>query len=784
MAYKRPGGGLTTAQQAAKFLGVSVLAGGLLAGLSLPAVGALGLAAKGTVEGFDKLPASVEQPPLSQKSTILDKDGGLIATVYARNRTVVPLKQVAPAMQQAIVAIEDMRFYEHGAVDLKGILRAVNANAQAGTVQEGASTLTQQYVKNIAMEEAGEDQAKLAAATRQTLGRKIRELKLAIQVEQELTKKQILENYLNIAFFGEQAYGVEAAAQRYYSKPAKDLTVPEAAMLAGVVQSPSRYDPLNDEQEALKRRNTVIDKMVQAKYVTPAVAAKAKAKGLGLKFSSPRNGCITAVNGAGFFCDYVRETFLQNPVFGKTAGERKKKWEHGGLTIHTTLDPKAQRSINESIKKHVYQTDKVAAAVSMVQPGTGRIVGMGQSRPYGLDPKQHQTTLNLSADQKMGGSRYGFQVGSTFKPITAAAAIEEGMPLTKVYPSPNKMTWKSPIRTCGTNWSNTQRETTQNETREEVGPYGLAEATKKSINTYFAAMISEYGICPVTEMAQRMGVHTGNGGKLSQVPTMTLGVADISPLTMANAYATFANRGVYCTPVAIQSITDAHGKKLRVPKTACSRAMETRTADTINTLLKGVVSDGTGQLAGLSGRDNGGKTGTTDERKNAWYVGHTPNLAAAVWVGGPGAEKPKMVNITIGGKYHYKVFGGAVPAPIWRDAMAGALEGKPAPSFVTVPLPRPEPKKKPGDDDRDKPGNGNNGGLLDGGLLTGGTDGGTTDGTNGSTPTGGTLTGGTTDGTTTVGATDGGTLDGGLLTGGTTGTDGGRNNGGGTTGWQ
>lgn len=231
MPKKRSGGGLSPTQQAAKFLGVSVLAGAVLVSIALPAVGALGLAAKGSVESFDALPANLKTPPLSQRTAILDAEGGTIATVYSRDRTVVDLKDISPYMQKAIVAIEDSRFYEHGAVDLKGVLRALNKNARSGGVSEGASTLTQQYVKNVFVEEAGDDPTKVAQATQQTIGRKIQELKLAIQVEEELGKKKILENYLNITFFGQQAYGVEAASQRYFSKHAKDLTVQEAALV-------------------------------------------------------------------------------------------------------------------------------------------------------------------------------------------------------------------------------------------------------------------------------------------------------------------------------------------------------------------------------------------------------------------------------------------------------------------------------------------------------------------------------------------------------------------------
>lgn len=706
MPKKRSGGGLTGTQQAARFLGVSVLSGAVLAGIALPAVGALGLAAKGTVKGFDEIPANLKTPPLSQRTTILDSQGGPIATVYSRDRTVVPLKHISPYMQKAIVAIEDSRFYEHGAIDLKGVLRALNRNAQSGGVSEGASTLTQQYVKNVFVEEAGDDPDKVAQATQQTLGRKIQELKYAIQVEEELGKKKILENYLNITFFGQQAYGIEAASQRYFSKPAKDLKVEEAAMLAGIVQSPSRYDPVNDTQEAAKRRNTVLQRMADVRDISQAEADRAKATPIKLKVSKPKNGCITAVNGAGFFCDYVREVFLSDPVFGATKEDRAKVWNRGGLTIRTTLDPQAQQSAQNSIKEHVYQTDKVATAVTMVQPGTGKILAMGQSRPYGFG--KTETTINYSVNQQMRGSNYGFPVGSTFKPFVAAAAIEQGKPPTQMYPAPYKMPYPASVSTCSGNpWVNTANETLENENESEVGPYALKEAMAKSVNTYFVQMIGEIGMCPIVEMTDKLGVVQGNGAKLPQNPsTLTLGSDGIAPLTMANAYATFANRGTYCTPTAIEAIRTADGKSLEVPQTNCSKAMTERTADTINTLLRGVVDSGTGQQAGLTSRDNAGKTGTTDGRKNAWFVGYTPNLSGAVWVGSP-TQKVEMEYITIGGQYHEKVFGGQVPGPIWKDAMTGALDGKEAPPFNNVHIPdAPKDKDKDEDetDDDNKPG--------------------------------------------------------------------------------
>ncbi|GGZ13679.1 transglycosylase domain-containing protein [Streptomyces poonensis] len=744
MANKRSGGGLSPTQQAARFLGVSVLAGAVMAGIAMPAVGALGLAAKGSVEGFDEIPSNLKRPPLSQRTQILDSNGDQIATVYSRDRTVVDLKDMSPYIQKAIVAIEDARFYEHGAVDLKGILRALNKNARSGGVEEGASTLTQQYVKNVFVEEAGDDPTKVAQATQQTLGRKIRELKYAIQVEEELGKKKILENYLNITYFGQQAYGVEAASQRYFSKSAKDLKLQEAALLAGIVQAPTSYDPVNDEATAKQRRNVVLQRMAEVGDISQAQADKAKATPIELNVSKPKNGCITAVKGASFFCKYVEYVFLSDPVFGKTREDRAKVWNQGGLTIKTTLDPQAQESVQASLEDHIYKSDPVAAATTLVEPGTGKILAMGQSKPFGYG--ENETEINYSVGSGMGGSNYGFPTGSTFKPFVAAAALEQGRPATQEYSSPYQMEYPSPVQTCGSKpWVNDSGTTVENEAESEVGPYRLKKAMELSVNTYFVQMISDIGLCPVMEMTDKLKVVQGNGDKLPEVPAISLGSKGISPLTMASAYAAFASRGMYCTPVAIESITQRVGKEqkpLEVPKSTCSRAMSEKTADTINTLLQGVVDSGTGQEAGLTDRANAGKTGTTDERKNAWFVGYTPNLSGAVWVGSA-SQQVQMKNITIGGVPHALVYGGAVPGPIWKDAMTGALAGKEASSFNLVHIPDGNDGRGRGDDgnngdDGDEGddgdswgnwnggnGNGGNGNGNNGGLITGGSDGGT-----------------------------------------------------------
>jgi membrane peptidoglycan carboxypeptidase len=728
------------------------MAGAVLAGIALPAAGALGLSAKGTAAGFDDLPGELKTPPLSQASKILDANGGLIATVYSRDRTVVPITSMSPNILKAIVDIEDSRYYEHGALDLKGILRALGNNASAGGTQ-GASTLTQQYVKNVFIEEAGDDATKVAQATQQTVGRKIKEMKYAIQVEKELGKKKILENYLNITFFGEQAYGIEAASQRYFSTQAKKLTLTQAALLAGMVQSPSRYDPVSDESTALARRNTVLARMAQLKDITPAQAAAAQKAPLGLKVSAPKNGCITAANGAGFFCDYVRETFLQNAAFGKTKTDRQKTWDIGGLTIKTTLDPKAQASLLKGVGKHVYKSDKFVAADTMVQPGSGKIVAMGQSKPYGFG--KNETQLNLSVDRNMGNSG-GFQNGSTFKPITAAAALEAGYKPDQSYPSPYHLDTYPDVTTCSNQTLRYPKGPgTQNEMKTEVGPYAMPDALKHSINTYFVALEHDLGLCPIINMAAKLGFVRADGKPLEQSAALTLGVNEVSPLTVAAAYAAFANRGVYCTPIAIEAVKGPNGKQMTVPKSICSQAMSQSTADTLNSMLKGVVDDGTGTAADLPGRDTAGKTGTTDERKDAWFAGYTPTLASAVWLGDPfgkgvkgrrlsmyygapdngGIDGKGGIKVKIGPKTFDKVEGATGPAPIWRDAMLGALEGTPNATFITVPLPASPPKNQPPNGGQGPGGAttlGNTGGLpnpfpsftLPPGMTTGGGNGG------------------------------------------------------------
>jgi membrane peptidoglycan carboxypeptidase len=659
------------------FLGVSILAGLLVAAMLVPLVGGAGLSARSTAQTFAEPRSALNLRPLAQRSRILAADGKtVIADLYDENRTSIPLTSVAPVMRQAILAIEDSRFYEHGGVDPRGTARAVATNLFSGGVVQGGSTLTQQYVKNVLVEQAGSDEKLLEAARGEDIARKLRELQYAIQVEKELTKDQILENYLNISYFGAGAYGIEAAARHYFSKSASKLNLAEAAMLAGVVRSPAYYAPTTAlrQKRAVARRNTVLDRMAEVKMITPAQAAQAKATGLNLKVSKPRHGCANAKEAA-WFCSYVSEIIKNDPIFGKTRQERTALLERGGLDIVTTLDLKTQRAAQKAVSRRVYAKDRFAGAVSIVQPGTGEIKAMAQSVPYGT-----RGGLNLNVDKKYGGG-IGFQPGSTFKAFVTAAALGQRISPNTSFFAPYELdAGDMEFRTCegrtkAPGWK------PNNETESETGTYDMARALRMSINNYFVQLEQRTGVCEPAKLAAAMGVRTGSGEAPDQVAAFTLGVESVAPLTMAEAYATFAARGTHCSAIAIKSITNRDGRKLAVPAAKCSGVMKPQIADATTSLLRGVIDspDGTGRRADI-GRPAAGKTGT-HEREQVWFVGYTPNMAAAVWVGSPHGSGKRMVDVTIGGEHYNTVQGANIPAPIWREAMQAAVDGLPAEDF-------------------------------------------------------------------------------------------------------
>jgi membrane peptidoglycan carboxypeptidase len=666
---------------------ISVLAGVALAGLAFPLVGGIGLLGKSAADQFEP-----QKPPdlvLPQATQILDKNGDVIARLFTENRVIInSLSQIPEMTRKALIAIEDNRFYEHKALDVKGTLRALALNSSSGSVQQGGSTLTQQYVKNLLIETADTAEGQ-KAATQRSVKRKLQEARYAVWVEQHMTKDEILRGYFNIAYYGNGVYGIGAAAHYYFSKSITKLTVAEGAMLAGMVQNPSRFDPVKNPTDAKKRRNVVLDRMLELGILTPAENAKWTKALLGLHVSSVKSGCeATAV--APFFCDYVRRYLEDGPAgaaLGTTRQERQERLLSGGLTISTSLDPAIQAADQRAVDDKVPANDSgdhgfdAAAVADTVEPGSGLVRAMAVDRGFGSG--RGQTKVNLA----IGGSS-GFQGGSTFKAFVLAAALREGVPTSKSFNSPSRycpqaFAYKTQSG-CGP----------RNAGDSESGYFDMVRATWYSVNTYFIQLEELTGLDDPPAIAEALGVRAVDGtfaGKpITHVPSFVFGAADgYSPLAMAGAYATFAASGMYCPVRPVTKITDSRGKEIPLPKdaSACSQVLEPSVANTITGMLRGVV-DGpgagrTGKSASI-GRPVAGKTGTTNDSTAAWFIGYTPQLATAVWVGAP---VPKaMLDVTIGGRSLNQVFGGTIPASIWKQAMSEALTGYPEESFPDAPF--------------------------------------------------------------------------------------------------
>jgi membrane peptidoglycan carboxypeptidase len=660
----------------------SALAGVLVAAILLPAVGGAGLMARDGAAGFHELPAGLATPPLPQRSTILAADGSRLATFYFENRIEVRLNDVAPILRKAVLAIEDSRFYDHGALDAQGTLRALFRNLQAGAVREGGSTLTQQYVKNVLVESARND-AERARAQEATPARKLRELRYALEVERRFSKDQIFERYLNIAYFGDGAFGVEAASRHYFDKAAAKLALHEAALLAGVVRNPYANNPRLHAATATARRATVLDRMVQLGEISRAEGDAARRKPLGLKLKPTPNGCVTS--RAPFFCDYVQREILTNPIFGTTAVERQQLLKRGGLTIKTTLVPRMQRAAQGAVDRWVPRKNSArkAAAEVLVEPGSGHIKGMVVDRRLGDDRKRGSTWVNFAADADHGAS-IGMQAGSTFKAFTLARALEEGMPFGWRTNAPKAFV-PTGYRDCAGKAVGSTKPLRNSAESEGGRKFSLLTGTHHSVNTFFLGLERKVGLCDTVRMAERLGMRRGDGGPLKQLASFTLGADTVSPVRVAAAYAAFGARGKYCKPIAITSMTDAQGRRHRVPDADCKQVFAPGVADAVNHVLRGVLTKGTARGMAI-GRPAAGKTGTVDDFSAAWFAGYTPNLAAAVWVGDPrGGYQHPLRNVCLAGRCYSSVYGASLPAPIWRQTMIGALRGVPPAAFTPPP---------------------------------------------------------------------------------------------------
>ncbi|MGA8045012.1 MAG: transglycosylase domain-containing protein [Dermatophilaceae bacterium] len=673
------------------FVVTAAAMGLLLAGLAMPAVGASGAAANSSIAAFEELPSDFTASPLSQQSVILDANGGVIATPYDENRIIVPLDEIAPIMQEAVVAIEDSRFYEHNGLDLRGLSRAVVANIQSDDVQ-GASTITQQYVK-IALQEAalkrGDEEA-AAAATRVSLDRKVQELKYAMSLENELSKEQILENYLNLVYFGDLAYGVEAAAQHYFSVSASELNLGQAAILAGTIQNPGTTDPVSNPIAAERRRNIVLDRMAELGYAsqTDVDAWKAIPVAEMMQVKPSQNTCQRA--SMPFVCQYVINWLLQQPALGETFEERKNQIYTGGLTIQTTFDPAIYQSSMQHMTERVPIGDptEVGAAAVVVEPGTGRILSLAQTATYGNDEGTFGTTeVNWSVDQAFGESG-GFQIGSTAKIYSLVRALEEGMGVdttinARRYDSDEGATFQpeESVDDCGPG----EPITVRNSEADAGGRMSFREAIAKSVNTAFIPLVlSKVGVCDTQEMMTRMGLHRSSGEEMNPfLSEVTLGSGEASPMTVALSFATLAANGMYCEPLPVTTVTSTSGEPILQTEPVCEQVVAPEIAAGANEMLTGVMeSGGTGRNFALEGdRVSAGKTGTTDRFVQSWFVGYTPQLSTAVYVGRPDSNTRPMRDLRIGGEYYERVYGSTIAGPIWKRIMDDASEGMDRASF-------------------------------------------------------------------------------------------------------
>ena len=678
------------------FLLASGLIGLLVGALTMPLVAPAGLGAESASDAFQNVPSNFVDPDLPQRNLIEADDGSVIAQLWDTdnqgNRVVVPYDQINPVMSQALVAIEDQRFYQDSALDLRGTLRAMINDAQGGAQLQGGSTLAQQYVKNVLVLQAGSNPQLLAAATADTVSRKITELKDAIAVEQELSKPQILERYLNLVYFGAGAYGVQVAAATYFSTSAANLTVPQAALLAAIVNSPTIYDPLDNPKAALARRNIVLKDMAlpSLHYLTPQQAAADEKLPLGLNPSPPQNGCITAGADA-FYCQYVYETFINDPAYGATSAERIALWDQGGLVVKTTLNPQDENSGQTAVAQHTYPTDRVSSALAMVQPGTGALLGIAQSNPMGSGAGD--TYLDLAGDPEHDGSQ-GYQAGSSFKIFVGLAALEDGWDPNSTLSVPSPMDDAGlPIAACPGNGQHVVIWPASYDPGNDSGTGftgKLDAAFWDSVNTYFLTLETKVGLCKPAQIAQSMGVtldnDTGQGAPLQQIASFTLGTNLITPIEMAAAYATIAAHGTYCVPYVIAAVTTTDGRGYPAQSPDCRQVLDPNIADELTALLQGVLTEPGATAAGLGiDRPAAGKTGTTTSSVATWFDGFTPQLATAVWTGFvvPNTlQGDYMGNMSVGGQYYYgQIFGATISAPIWQQAMEGALAGQPVEQF-------------------------------------------------------------------------------------------------------
>ncbi len=705
------------------YLVLSAIGGVLSASLVVPVVAATGFAVNGSVSYFNGLPAELTVGPPSQSSKVLSADGKLIATFFTENRVPVKLENISPFVRNAVVAVEDSRFYEHPGVDPQGILRALQVNLSGGD-RQGASTITQQYVANVLNEQrlsAGHiDEVVLGG--QKTMLDKLREMKLALELEKKFTKQQILEGYLNIVFFNRDAYGIEAASRLFFSTSAKNLTLPQGALLAGLVNSPSAYNPIANPQTSVQRRNVVLSKMLAQGMIGQKTYDAAVATPLKLKITPARQGCANAAI-ATYFCDYVSHLILNNKAYGATFDDREKLLYRGGLTITTTLDSRLQAAAQTQVNLSAgANPDKWGASLITVQPGTGKILAMAQNSVFLPAPGKFDTQLNFNVDARdangydLSGAG-GFQPGSTMKPFTFAEWLNEGKPLNAIVDASRRVypvgfPWRS---SCGGRvlggYSSAQKaanegadDDLQNNDPGYYRPMPINYGLFNSINTATFATAAQLDFCGIQKMVDAVGLHSGVDRaqiNMHQLGNL-LGATGVSPLDLASAFATFANDGRYCEPIALVSVIAPDGERLAADRASCRDAVKPEVARGVNAVLQDVLVQGSGWYIHPKVQDlvpTAAKTGTSNTNGATWVVGYTRALATASFFGDTSkGQKREGRNVTINGKFYPVLDGYMIAGPQWANYMVKVVRLYPSGKFPDPPEsmmrgPGPRPSK-------------------------------------------------------------------------------------------
>lgn len=625
-------------------------------------------------------------PPPLQTTYIYDRQGHQIATLHSTvDRTIIPLSDMPIQLRHAVIAVEDKGFYEHPGIDVTGIFRAAWTDLVSGEIVQGGSTLTQQLVKNVYAGQYERDPqtgVETYAVPPRTLGQKVRESLLAIKVEREFTKDEILAKYLNTVYFGRGAYGVQAAAQTFFQKDASELSALESALLAGMIQSPSYYDPVEQEAAALERRNYVLGQMASEGYLTPERAAQLEGREIKV---DPIDVGLNFPGKLGYFLDYTRRSLLDEYDEGLVFG--------GGLQVTTTLDSQMQRYAEEAVANQLDTPGDPAAAVVAIDPRNGAVRAMYGGKNFAM------SKVNLATGD--GGS--GRQAGSAFKPFTLATAIEQGYSLDSRWHGPSSITIPDPAcYTDGAPWE------LSNAADEESGDFTLLQATTYSVNTVYAQVASAVTPEAIRQTATRMGIRS----PLEPVCSITLGTQAVTPLEMTGAYATLAARGWRHRASPLERVDTADGKTDLQIGGRGKLVLRQNDADLVTYALQSVITSGTGTAADIE-RPAAGKTGTAQEYWDAWFCGYVPQLVTCVWVGYPQGEI-SLTNV----EGFSAVFGGTIPALIWHDFMSQAtanmrikdfaqpsFEGytlgaptpppPPAPSVAPSPSPEPSPSPSP-----------------------------------------------------------------------------------------